>query len=316
VLGLRMTPPRGDNWAGCLGMTVGIVVYCLRTGLPEVARATLVSGFIGGIGFAGASMLKLVEVTSGYETNWHSILEQTTGLFNGIGIAAVMWGLADRSERIKAPEPQTQRWAEPLAVGFVLLVIVYLNLRKNVEQWVKAKAVPEIMYGIPAWVWFEIAVLLVTLTMTILIVRHMKRPLEVVPESWLGKGQAFFLLFLGLMVIGNFERALVGFAEQRLVTEGVIFVNALVCALGLLTAYPPPRLVGITAQPPNNLAPSRLRGVIVLGLAASLMTIVTNWAIVRTIYGDRFAGHASLHIRFGPNATVNPPDRVSPRNPG
>ena len=95
-LGLRMTPPRGDNWAGCLGMTAGAIVYCMRSGLAEVARAAVVSGFIGGIGFAAASMLKLVEVTSGYETNWHSILEQTTGLFNGIGIAVALSGLARR----------------------------------------------------------------------------------------------------------------------------------------------------------------------------------------------------------------------------
>ena len=78
-LGLRMTPPRGDNWAGCLGMTAGAIVYCVRTGLAEAARAGLVSGFIGGIGFAAASMLKLVEVTSGYQTNWHSILEADNG---------------------------------------------------------------------------------------------------------------------------------------------------------------------------------------------------------------------------------------------
>ena len=97
VLGLRMTPPRGDNWAGCLGMTAGMLVYCLRTGLGEVARASLITGFIGGIGFAGASMLKLVEVTSGYTTNWHSVLEQTTGLFNGLAIAVAIWDLAGRS---------------------------------------------------------------------------------------------------------------------------------------------------------------------------------------------------------------------------
>ncbi len=30
-------------------------------------------------------MLKLIEVKSGWQTNWHSILEQTYGLMNGIG---------------------------------------------------------------------------------------------------------------------------------------------------------------------------------------------------------------------------------------
>jgi hypothetical protein len=43
----------------------------------------------------------------------------------------------------------------------------------------------------------------------------------------------------------------------------------------------------------------------------SALAILANWAIVRAVYGDRFAGHSGLHIRFGPNATVNKPD--SPR---
>ncbi|MGA8351097.1 MAG: hypothetical protein WB773_25115 [Isosphaeraceae bacterium] len=44
------------------------------------------------------------------------------------------------------------------------------------------------------------------------------------------------LLLLAIMVIGNFERALVGFKDQRLVTEGVIHLNALICIVILLTA--------------------------------------------------------------------------------
>ena len=89
-----MTPPRGDNWAGCLGMTVRALLVLPPDGLSELARAAVTCGFIGGIGFAAASMLKLVEVTSGLQTNWHSILEQTTGLFNGIGVAVAVAALA------------------------------------------------------------------------------------------------------------------------------------------------------------------------------------------------------------------------------
>ena len=139
VLRLHMTPPRGDNWAGCLGMTAGLFWYCRQTGLRELARAALYCGFIGGIGFAAASMLKLVEVTSGYQTNWHSILEQTTGLFNGIGIAVAVTALARRTVRPPPDLPDRRPWTEPLALGFVLLGITYLNLRKNVAQWVDAK---------------------------------------------------------------------------------------------------------------------------------------------------------------------------------
>jgi hypothetical protein len=304
ALGLRMTPPRGDNWAGCVGMTAALLWYCRRAEHHEIARAALVCGVIGGIGFAAASMLKLVEVTSGYATNWHSILEQTTGFFNGIGVAAAVAGVArrrppvgDRSERAD--------WSEGYACGFVLLGITYLNLRKNVPQWVRSKAVPGEMAGIAAWVWFDAAYLLLLLTAAVLWARHRKRPLAVVPESWLGKGQMLYLGLLWPMVMGNFERALVGFTAQRLVTEGVIYAVALIATLILLLWASP----GVPAGKPQPAAPSRARwplaATVAVGAAAAIVSIVLDWAIVRAIYGDRFAGHAGLHIRFGANATIN-----------
>lgn len=311
-LGLRMTPPRSDNWAGCLGMTVGAIVYCVRTGLPEAARAGLVAGFIGGIGFAGATMLKLVEVTSGYETNWHSILEQTYGLFNGIGIAVAMLGLAHRVGPLDSEEGRDDRlvrWTKPLALAFVLLGIPYLNLRKNVTDWTRVRAVPEVMYGIPAWLWFELAAFVVALGLAVLIVRHMRRPLAVVPTTPLGQGQGLYLLLLSIMVIGNFERAVVSFTPQRLVTEGVIHCTSLLCAVLLLVSDGPSAITTKTDQTVAIRSRSD-RGwewgkLIFTGLAVALLAIVVDWAIVRAIHGDRFAGHAGLNIRFGPDATTH-----------
>src|SRR6266851_5040787 len=115
----RMTPPRGDNWAGAIGMTVGALVYFTRNGLVPVARAALVAGSIGGIGFAGATFLKLVEVKyvpivlsylfgeSLWQTNWHSILEQSYGFINGIGIAVAMYPLARRLPPVR-DEPRVR----------------------------------------------------------------------------------------------------------------------------------------------------------------------------------------------------------------
>ncbi len=301
-LGLRMTPPRGDNWAGCLGMVVAILIYCRVYALPGVALATLVTGFLGGIGFAAASMLKLVEVTSGLETNWHSILEQTTGLFNGLAVAVAMMRL-DRREPRQADEPPVRRWTEPYAVGFVLLMITYLNLRKNPTNWVKGQVFPsEVMYGLPAWVWFDLAYALLALAILVPLFRHLRHPLALIPSSWLGKGQWLYLAFLWWMVVGNFERALPGFAAQRLVTEGVIFANAAFCTL-LVVLGPGPSFA-----PPSQIEdpryPEAIRRAIIVGLIAALLAIAADWAIVRSIYGDRFAGHAGLHIRFGPNATT------------
>ncbi|WP_145951970.1 hypothetical protein [Paludisphaera borealis] len=315
VLGLRMTPPRGDNWAGCLGMTVGLFVYCLRTGLPEVARAGVVTGVVGGISFAGASMIKLVAVTSGFVTNWHSVLEQTTGFINGLGVALAMWHLARWSAPVddRVTSSDARPWAKPLAVAFTLLAIPMVNLKKNAGDWVSAKAVPAEMYGFSAEAWLGLAFAIVAVGLFAVLYRHARRPIAVVPESRLGQGQGLYLLLLAIVVIGNFERILVRFADQRLITEGVIHVNAVICAVLLLLASPSRDQEAASPSPRLEARerPIRWGRLVAVCVAASLLAIFADWAIVRGIYGDRFAGHASLHIRFGPRATVNSP--TSPR---
>jgi hypothetical protein len=307
VLHLRMTPPRGDNWAGCLGMTAGLLWYCHKAGLREIVSAALVCGFVGGIGFALASMLKLVEVTSGYETNWHSILEQTTGLFNGIGLAVAVAGLARWSTRV-CEAPGRGSAAGSLSLGFITLGVTYLNLRKNVAHWVSVGSVPAVLGGIAAQAWFDLGYALLALALVVLAQSHRKRSLLCVPQSMLGKGQLLYLGLLWWLVTGNFVRELVAFTPQRLVTEGVIYVVALVCSVLLLTA---PDSKGTPPNAPFLLAESRTRPriitICIVGLVAALLSIALDWAIVRAIYGDRFAGHAGRHIRFGPNATVNSP---------
>jgi hypothetical protein len=299
-LGIRMTPPRGDNWAGCVGMAIGLLVYCCRNGRARVAYVALVSGFIGGIGFAAASMLKLVEVTSGYDTNWHSILEQTTGLFNGLGIAAAMI-LLDRDDPPVVNAPHGARWTEVFAVGFVLILITYLNLRKSPGTWVKQHAAPASMNGLSIGWWFSLAYLLLAAAILTPLARHLRRPLALIPATALGRGQLLFLVFLWWMVVGNFERAVTGFTEQRLVTEGVILANAAVCTLFVLLAPRPSRAVADSKPRESGLRWGR---VVAWGIVAAAASILIDWAVVRAVYGDKFAGHAGKHIRFGPRATT------------
>ena len=232
VLHLHMTPPRGDNWAGCLGMTVGLLWYCRTAGLLELARAALVCGFIGGIGFAAASMLKLVEVTSGYQTNWHSILEQTTGLFNGIGLAVAVAALARRTSprpRSGGPAargPSRSRWASSC---WGSPTSTCGRTWRNGSQ---SRPMPAEMAGLSppgrgstwdtlAWPWRCWCSGCGTAG----------GPCRSCRQSWLGKGQLLYLGLLWWLVAGNFERALVAFKAERLVTEGVIYLVALACTL-------------------------------------------------------------------------------------
>ncbi|MBT7098040.1 hypothetical protein HN937_11735, partial [Candidatus Poribacteria bacterium] len=72
VLGLRMTPPRGDNWAGCVGMVVGASAYCWRFGYGDLAFAMWMTGAIGGAGYSLSQAIKLACIRTGLRTNWHS----------------------------------------------------------------------------------------------------------------------------------------------------------------------------------------------------------------------------------------------------
>jgi hypothetical protein len=300
VLGWRMTPPRGDNWAGCVGMVLGLWAYLARRGLQNVLVASLVCGFIGGFGFATATLFKLIEIKSGWQTNLHSVLEQTYGYINGLGVAAAILFLRARAPRVEE-SPPVRRWTEVYAVLFVLIGITYLNLRKNPGTWVKANTVPAVLYGLSADAWFNLAyVALAGLFLGALFV-HQQRPLPLVSASNSGKAQLLYLVFLWWMVAGNFERAVVGFAPQRLITEGVIHLNAVCCSLLVLLCVPAP------FTPPASPAlamPIGLRRVIGIGLLATILSIAADWAIVRAVWGNQFAGHAALHIRFGPKATA------------
>lgn len=299
VLGWRMTPPRGDNWSGCVGMTLGLWVWLGRRAIRGALLASLIAGFWGGCGFALAQLLKVTGILTGWQTNWHSVLEQSYGFINGLGAAVALLTLAARGP-VVTDRTRVRRWTEVVAVAFVLVGITFLNLRKNPADWVKAKAMPELLYGWSPGTWFHLAYLALALAVVGLLIRHQRRPMPLLPASALGQAQWLYLVFLWWMVVGNFERAVVAFAPVRLVTEGVIFLNAVVCTVLVLGCSPTPRPVALltTNSPPRD------RRAIGFGLVGMAVTILGSWALTLAVYGRAPVPHAGKHIRFGPDATA------------
>jgi hypothetical protein len=201
-----------------------------------------------------------------------------------------------------------KKWVRYFAILFVLLVITWLNLSKNVGTWVKAGAVPAVLYFWSAQTWFAVAYVLLFLLFAALLRASASRNLAIMPPTALGRGQFFYLIFLWWVVIGNFERALVGFADQRLITEGVIFLNATFCT-GLILLAP-----AGDKEPPEIQRPFSIRKLLVLGVGAFLFFTPGAWVLIRIAYGNKPPPQANLHIRFGPNATATsaPP---SPNKP-
>ncbi|MFC1715409.1 hypothetical protein ACFL6S_17200 [Candidatus Poribacteria bacterium] len=311
VLKLRMTPPRGDNWSGCVGLVAGVLIFCWRHSLGDLAFVTLMTGFIGGIGYALSQLLKLVYIRTGLNTNWHSVLEQTQGFFHGIGLAVAMALLASRAP-VVSDTPQLRPWTMVFAVTFILVALTYLNHRKATETWIQqVKSLPEKFYrlrvsayrsSLPTIGWFELIYIAIGIAVVWLLVADFKQPLPFIPATWLGKGQLLYLIFMWWVVVFNFERALVGFTPQRIVTEGVIMLNAVVCTvlLALGTQAVSMRVPVSQAMPYAGWIPNT----VVVGLTAMILATLAEWGITHAIYGHNHAPGAGLNIRFGPDATA------------
>ncbi len=300
LLHWRMTPPRGDNWAGCLGAVGAAWFYLRRRNLSGVLLASLVTGFVGGVGFSLATALQIAELRTGWQTNWHSILEQTYGLINGIGIGVAMW-LSARSAPEVSDDPPVRRWTDWFAPACVVLLLTYLNARKNPEEWVKAGAMSQVLYWFQPITWFNIGYLALAAAVIWVLVRHCRKPIALLSGSWLAKGELLFLTFLWCMVAVNFERAVVSFAPQRLVTEGVILLHAaLLSALLLITAG------SVTPSAAEAGYGTRmLRRTITVGIPGAIVCCLVCLGLTLATWGTRPVEFRGKHIRFGPHATAH-----------
>ncbi|MCA9078095.1 MAG: hypothetical protein KDA93_23905 [Planctomycetaceae bacterium] len=335
LLGIRVTPPRNDNWAGGLGVFLGILLYVWRNNLLPVAVASVVCGTIGGLGIAFTQCLKLLLVAPGnpnrladlptevrdpiverwahwQSANWHSIvIEQGVGLLYGLGLAVAMAMLATRLRPVQQVSPE-RRWTQVFSVAFLMTVLLYLSMIKNVTEWTKERSggfrmVAESMkmpliesIELSARSWFQLGFLLYSICIIVLLVVHTRRKLAIVPATWLGKGQLLYLTLLWIIIVFNFEKALGGFTESRLATEGVLFVNAVIATF-MIIFFAREQDSAAMAISTDDYRPLFRRSLVAMLTAVAVATFAFT-GIVRMVYGDHFAGHAGNQRRFGAEA--------------
>ena len=333
--GFRLMPPRGDSWANTLGCMIGLILYFRKTGQKPMVFVTLLSGAFGGLALTTAQFVKVLCYSPGNprltenpiviqawqhwrSANWHSIvLEQFAGFLYALAIVVPIGLLASRLPQ-RRNEPRVRPWTEVFAVVFIFNILSYLNIVKNIEDWTAERkisvsgaqgvfrSVAESLRSplfdsitLSAWSWFTLMWIAFTAATVLVLVRHRRQSVALIPSTWLGKGQLLYLMFLWLMVIANFTKALVAFADGRIATEGTTMFNALVCTVLIL---------GYACQPDE--APefkkadfglftrkaALLAAVLLIG-TATLYTIG-----IRSIYGNRPTGWGGKNLRLGPDA--------------
>jgi len=335
VGGFRLTPPRGDSWANILGCMIGLLLYFRKTGQKPVVFATLLSGALGGLALTTAQFVKVLCYSPGNprltndpaiiqawqhwrSANWHSIaLEQFAGFLYGLAIVVTMGILASRLP-VRSEEPRVRPWTEIFAVVFIFNILSYVNIVKNIEDWTAPRkiivngaegvfhSVAQVLQAplfesitLSAWTWFTLMWGIFTACTIAVLTRHRSRPIALLPSSWLGKGQLLYLMFLWLIVIANFSKALVAFADSRIATEGTIMLNALICTVLVL---------GFAREQETKPTPREAdygfltrRATLLLGVLLFVTTAIYTTG-VRAIYGNQPTGWGGNNRRFGADA--------------
>ncbi|WP_159474693.1 hypothetical protein [Dyadobacter sp. 3J3] len=85
--GWLMTPPRGEYWATCLGMTIAMFWYMIRQKQHSAIRVAIFAGFGAGFGFAFGNFLQVMGHVSEIKFNFWNVMEYSIGFFGGLGMA-------------------------------------------------------------------------------------------------------------------------------------------------------------------------------------------------------------------------------------
>ena len=243
LLGLHMTPPRSDNWSGCVGLLAALVLYLVRRKNRAALIAALWGFLVGGLGFALGDFVNMLgraqwgpigRLSALQGLDYWKWMEQLFGLIMGIGVGLVFL----RAMRQKLPPPAEDHEKQNLntiALLFLLLVMMWSNLHKNVRKWAEGSHVPEQLFGVPAKWWFLLVGLILSAMVLLAISRHRRQVLPLAPAGAFGRGQLLFLVILWVPITGAFMQAFPAMANKGTFFVHVTFwITAAICSLIVL----------------------------------------------------------------------------------
>jgi hypothetical protein len=239
-LDLHMTPPRSDNWAGCVGLFAALVAYVLkRRDRPAVMLAAY--GFlVGGVGFVLGNFVNMLgraqwgpigryEILQGLD--YWKWMEQSFGLIMGLGVGATFLTRI-RAGLIAPPEDSQRSRLRVVSLLLLLVVMMWANLHKNVVNWLKGNHIPPDVLGMDSTWWLLAIGVLLSAVVIVAIARHHRGRLAMSPASDFGRAQMLFLLVLWVAVLGAFTQALPGLSSRgAFLVHASFWITAGLCSL-------------------------------------------------------------------------------------
>lgn len=216
---IRMTPPRSELWAACLGAAVALAWYLHRSGFQRSLYVAVTTALGAGFGFGFGNFLQTVGAASGIHFNWWNVMEFTLGFCGGLGLA---YGVS----RHAWPETtETAPHTNLLALVLLLLPLPLINMLEafdhreflqmaagalvsNPDQaaWLQyVWAILVMVMATAAGVWFwrkkQLAALFFMYSVYYIVFSHLKKGifLGVGGSQW--EHNAYWLIFAVLLIV-------------------------------------------------------------------------------------------------------------------
>ena len=306
LLGLRMTPPRSDNWAGCVGLFVALALYLWRDRNRAALLLVLYGLLAGGAGFAVGDFVQMLGRAGWgpigrYEAlrqlDYWKWMERLFGLIMGFGIALGVGRLLREGVAPLEPAPPSRR-LRGFALVILLVVMPWRNFVTNVRVWIERGQFGEPLLGIGPRGWILAIATGLTVVMVVAITRHLDGKLTLTPTDRSGRAQLLFLTLVWLFVLGDFTRVV-----SHLQTKGILSVHvgfwstALIVTILVVAALP----AAATCHAPGRDVASRDWRAGRLLLAGWLLVPVLIPGLARLTlftHAEPLPGH---HQRFAPS---------------
>jgi len=237
TLGLRMTPPRSDNWAGCVGIAIALTIFLWREGNRATLLLVVCGLLAGGLGFAVGDFVQMLGRASWgpigrYEALQHldywKWMERLFGLIMGAGLGLAAQRLV-REGLTSLGVNKPARSLRGFSLAILLIVMPWENFLTNLRTWIERGQLSEPLLGIGPRSWVLAIALALSGLIVMAICRYLRDELPAIPFDPTGRAQLLLIAITWLFIVGDFTRVV-----SHLNTRGILSVHVGFWLTGIL----------------------------------------------------------------------------------